>query len=88
MYRRNKLTRLAHRIKGNYGHIVLDSDYKTALFRGHIDGATEHLKKAGELLGDTCIEDDDVESDFFNYFLAAVVVLLIAFTIFAYFVLA
>lgn len=56
MYKVNELVEFSKYLE-KYDNINLDTDYKTDLFRGHLDAAKTSLSKAGSLLGRTDVFD-------------------------------
>lgn len=57
MYGSNKLLKIAHKLR-EYEKIELDSPYKTELFRGYINGASQYLISAGNLAREQDLPDD------------------------------
>lgn len=80
MYSHNKLCKLAHKIEKEYGHVVLCTEYKTALFHAHLENGIESLKRASNLLekeNDHDCEEHWSEGSLFAIFILMTFIMLI-----------
>lgn len=75
-----RLKKWAHKIKEQYGNLDLCNDYRTLLFRTHVNAAASHLLVASEYLEDDqyCDEDEECEANNGTNFWLAMLVIVMA----------
>lgn len=82
MYTSNELLKLSRKIEKKYSNLTLENPYKTALFRSHVDAASNHLRVASELI--TCEVDEPQDDGTFMAKATVALMIIILFILIAF----